>query len=200
MNRGLRTISTIALCLALGWSAVWAQEQDDFLQRYDLALESLTASVQALPESTSLAREELDRAVNALRSLARTSDRAALVTAMERIFARAREAIANQSDTDLAVQVEVLRGGFQRLVYDSALQSAIAGDLDIARTRLLEVATDVGVGDDTMIALADPQRSISELRYAFERGVASRVQQTLQTAREQAGTDLARAYRSLAGA
>lgn len=200
MNRGIRIISTIAFCLVLGWSTVWAQEQDDFLQRYELALENLTASVQALPENGSVAREELDRAVNALRTLARTSEGAPLVAAMERIFERAREAIANQSATDLAVQIEVLRGGFQRLVYDSALRSAIEGDLETARTRLVVIAADVGVGDAAMTALADPERSIAELRYAFEVGVAASVRQSLERAREQTATNLDDAYRSLADA
>lgn len=200
MKCGIRIFVTIALALTLGGSLGLAQEQDDFLQRYELALENLAASVASLPETSSIAREELDQAVNALRTLSRETDSAALISAMERIFERAREAIANQSSVDLAVQVEVLRGGFQRLVYDAALQSAIAGDLATARARLLAVAGDVGVPESTLAALADPDRTIAELRYALEVGVAASVQQRLQTAEEQASTDLDAAYRSLADA
>ena len=200
MKRGTRNLVMIALTVALAWSTAWAQEPDDLLQRYDLALERLSASVAALPEASSIAREELDSAVNTMRTLARTTDNTALIAAMERIFERAREAIANQSAVDLAVQVEVLRGGFQRLVYDAALQSAIADDLPTARARLLEVAADVGVPEATLAVIADEQRRIGQLRYALEAGVASVVRQRLATAAELAPNDLDAAYRALADA
>lgn len=200
MKPGIRMFMTLALVAALGGSPAFAQEQDDFLQRYELAKENLAAAVAALPEAGSVAREELDRAVSALRTLSRETDSTALITAMERIFERAREAIQNQSEVDLAVQAEVLRGGFQRIVYDAALRSAIQGDLDTARGRMAAVASDVGVGDEALAALQDAQRSIAELRYAFEAGVASTVQQRLADARTQASSDLDQAYRTLADA
>lgn len=200
MKRGTRNLVTIALTVALAWSVAWAQEPDDLLQRYDLALERLGASVAALPEASSIAREELDSAVNTLRTLARTTDNTALITAMERIFERAREAIANQSTVDLGVQVEVLRGGFQRLVYDAALQSAIAGDLPTARARLLEVAVDVGVPESTLVALTDETRRIGQLRFTLEAGVAAVVQRHLATAADAAPNDLDAAYGALADA
>ena len=200
MKRGIRILVTLALAWALGLTAVQAQEQDGFLQRYELAMENLDASVAALPDAASVAREELDRAVNALRTLARETDSGALVTALERIFERAREAIMNQSTVDLSVQVEVLRGGFQRLVYDAALQAAIEGDLATSRARLQAVADDVGVAEPALAALGNADRSIAQLRYAFEAGVAQSVRDRLATAREQAGTDLDAAYQSLADA
>ena len=202
MKRGIRILVTIALVGALGFGAVQAQEQgqDDFLQRYELAMENLGASVAALPDAASVAREQLDQAMNALRTLSRETDSTTLIAAMERIFERAREAIVNRSAVDLTVQVEVLRGGFQRLVYDAALQAAVEGDLATARDRLQAIANDVGVPEATVSALDDAQQSIAQLRYAFEAGIAESVQLRLAMAREQVGTNLDAAYQSLADA
>ena len=49
--------------------------------------------------------------------------------ALDRVFELARTAIDNRSATDFAVQVQVLTGGFQRLLFESALIAAVEGEL-----------------------------------------------------------------------
>ena len=126
-------------------TAAWAQDQDAYLQRYGIAVDGLRNAVATVADDPITAREGIDRAFNALLTLSRDATGTTLVTAMERVFERARTAIANGSADDLAVQASVLEGGFQRLAYESALSAALSGDLTVARARLSRIASDVGL-------------------------------------------------------
>jgi hypothetical protein len=200
MNRGTHplAIRLLALALALVATTVAAQEQDAYLDRFDLAIGNLALAVEALPADAVQAREEIDRAFNALLTLSRDTASVPLADALERVFERARTAIGNGSQDDLAVQAAVLEGGFQRLVYDSALRAAVDGNLPLARSRLVRLADSLGVAEAERLALADPDGAAAALRYELESGVADVIAARLADARERgAGGD---AYRALASA
>ena len=193
-----RVTAALALILLLGCTA-HAQQQDSVLQSYSLAVENLDEALVSLPTDGALSREALDRAAQTLRPLSRDVVSTSLIGALENTFARAATAVQNQSATDLAVQVAVLRGGFQRLVYESALRAANEGDLELARERLVALATDLGFSVttlDTMSAAGD----YATLIVAFDQGVARAVQHDLGAASEQLGTDRGNTYVNLAKA
>ena len=198
-NRRLALGAVLALALALA-AAAWAQDQDAFVQRYGIAVEHLRLSVDAMPGDGVTARDNVDRAFASLLTLARDAAGSNLVVGMQRVFDRARTAIANGSRDDLAVQAAVLEGAFQRLLYDAALRSAIDGDLRLARERLLRIADDVGFGQQERAAVADPDQPMATLRFLVEVGVAEVVTTRLAVARELASTDRGAAYRVLAQA
>lgn len=177
-----------------------ALEQDAYLQRYEIAVDNLRTAVSAMPGDGVLARESVDRAFNALLTLSRDSAGSQLVMALERIFERSRTAIGNGSQDDLAVQAAVLEGGFQRLVYDAALQAAVDGDLPLARERLDRLAQDLGFAEVDRQALADPSQPASALRFHVEAGTADAIALQLGVARELAASSTGGAYRALARA
>jgi hypothetical protein len=197
--RTLRLALSALIALALV-SAAWAQEQDAFLQRYELAMEHLRSAVEAMPADPISAGNSIDRAVASLLTLSRDAAGSNLVVGMQRVFERARTSITNGSRDDLAVQAAVLEGGFQRLVYDAALRSALAGDLPLARLRLAQVAADVGFAAPDAAALVDPSQPIATLRFLMETGVSEVIRTRLAVAAGLASTDPGGAYRALARA
>ena len=193
---------TVALVAVLFATLAWAQEavpEDDVLQRYELATENLSAAADALPGDAVGARTALDRAFSALLTLSR-GDASTLSDSLDRVFERARTAIDNRSATDLAVQTAVLRGGFQRLLFESALTAAVEGRPDLARSRLLRLAADLQLGE-ARLAQLDDLTDAGPFRRVFEAGVAEQVSARLQTL-AQAGVpeDRDAAYRALARA
>jgi hypothetical protein len=179
--RTLRLALSALIALALVSSA-WAQEQDAFLQRYELAMEHLRSAVEAMPADPISAGNSVDRAFASLLTLSRDAAGSNLVVGMQRVFERARTSITNGSRDDLAVQAAVLEGGFQRLVYDAALRSALAGDLPLARLRLAQVAADVGFAAPDAAALVDPSQPIATLRFLVETGVSEVIRTRLAVA------------------
>ena len=200
MNRGTLPLVRWLLIAALLIGVATAQQDDAYLDRYDLAIDNLQRSVEALPTDAILAREEIDRAFSALLTLSREAAAGPLATALERVVERARTAIGNASVDDLAVQVAVLEGGFQRLVFDAALRSAAAGDLEQARARLGRLGTDLGMAPADLALLADAEQAAGALRFDFEAGVAAVIATRLAVAQELAETNVGGAYRSLARA
>ena len=201
MNRAMHplVIRLLVLALALGASVATAQDQPDaYLDRYDLAIGNLGRAVEALPTDAVQAREEIDRAFNALLTLSRDTASGPLAAALERVFERARTAITNGSQDDLAVQAAVLEGGFQRLVYDSALRAAVDGNLPLARARLVRLADHLGMAEADREALANPEGAAATLRFVLEAGVADVIALRVATARE-VGAE-GGAYRALAAA
>ena len=195
----LRPIAVVAALFALGGAPALAQE-DSVLQRYDLAVENLEFAVQSVPGDALQARDELERALNALLTLSRDTTSATLVDAMQRTFESARVAVDNQSRADLAVQAAVLRGGFRRLVADSAFTTGAAGDIDTTTARLVHLAEDMGFSAEDMAALQGADASVDSLRLAFEAGTAGSVATELAVAERLLPTDRAAAYESLATA
>jgi hypothetical protein len=193
-------VATLAATLA--FAVAFAQEatpEDDVLRRYELATDSLTAAVDALPDDAVEARSALDRAFSALLTLSR-GDGSALADSFDRVFERARTAIDNRSATDLAVQAQVLVGGFQRLLFEAALIAAVEGDEALARARLLALADDVGLGE-TRVAQLQAETQAGPLRRVFEAGVAEQVAARLDLLLEAgAPQDTDAAYRDLARA
>lgn len=193
---------TVGLVAVLIASLAWAQEavpEDDVLQRYELATENLSAAAASLPDDPVEARTALDRAFSALLTLSR-GDTGTLSDSLDRVFERARTAIDNRSTTDLAVQTAVLRGGFQRLLFESALTAAVEGRPDLARSRLLQLAQDLQLGEARLAQLED-LTDAGPFRRVFEAGVAEQVSARLQALAE-AGVpeDRDAAYRTLSRA
>jgi hypothetical protein len=197
--RTLRLALSALVALALAASA-WAQEQDAFLQRYELAMEHLRSAVESMPADPISAASSVDRAFASLLTLSRDAAGSNLVVGMQRVFERARTSITNGSRDDLAVQAAVLEGGFHRLVYDAALRSALAGDLPLARLRLARVAADVGFAPSDAAALVDPGQPTATLRFLVEAGVAEVIRTRLAVAGGLAATDPGGTYRALARA
>lgn len=194
----LRFFATCVLVATLGIGAAFAQD-DSVLQRYDLAVENLEFAVAAVPGDGVQARDELERAVNALLTLSRDATSTNLVQAMERTFERARTAVENQSRTDLAVQSAVLRGGFRRLVMDSAFTAAAEGDTTLALERLLHIGRSMNFTAADLDALAATTDAVS-MRLAFESGAAASIATELTVADRLQASDRDAAYVSLATA
>lgn len=198
MIRRQLSLATAVLAVALWSGAAFAQE-DSLLQRYDLALENLQVATASVPGDGLQARDELERALNALLTLSRDATSSNLVQAMERTFERTRVAVENQSRTDMAVQTAVLAGGFSRLVLDSAFSSAGGGDLALARGRLEHLARSLEFGADAVSEIANAGSSAA-LRLAFEAGAADAVAAELKVAAQLVDDDRDGAYVSLAKA
>lgn len=196
MNRRLHVIAIALATLILGSAAA---QEDNLLQRYDLAIENLEIAVASVPDDGLQARDELERALNALLTLSTNATSPTLVQAMERTFDRTRIAIENQSQTDMAVQTSVLAGGFARLIMDSAFNAAAAGETEIARSRLTHLATDLGFDDTARQALAEADTGAA-MRLAFEAGAADAIGVKVAAAEELATTDQSAAYERLAAA
>src|SRR5690606_24293748 len=192
----LRPIAVVAALSVLCGAPALAQE-DSVLQRYDLAVENLEFAIASVPGDAVQARDELERAVNALLTLSRDTTSATLLTAMQRTFERARTAVDNQSRADLAVQAAVLRGGFRRLVADSAFTAGAASDRDTALARLTHIAQDMGFAAADLEALQAAGPSLGDLRLAFEAGAAQAIAAELTVAERLLPSDREAAYESL---
>ena len=193
-----RRLLLVALCAFLGGAQA---QTDELLQRYVLAMQTLDNSVAALPIDRVESLQTLDRAANALITLSENVGSDALISGIEATFARAREAInENRSQTNLAVQVQVIKGGFQRLMYESALREASQGNIARARERLLRLASDMNFSEATRNAL-DEAADLASLQRAFEQGSAEQSRNALNQSQEQfANNQAEEAYRSLARA
>ncbi len=200
MNRGTLPLTRWLLIAVLTFGVAMAQQDDAYLDRYDLAIDNLQRAVAALPTDAVLAREEIDRAFSALLTLSREAAAGPLANALERVVERARTAIGNESVDDLAVQAAVLEGGFQRLVFDAALRSAAEGDVPLARARLGRLATDLGMAPADQALIADADQSVGTLRFDFEAGVADVIATRLALAQELVPGNVGGAYRALARA
>lgn len=198
MNARQRVIAVWAVVVLAGAGVSLAQE-DNVLQRYDLALENLQFAIDSVPGDGVQARDELERALNALLTLSRDATSVNLVQAMERTFERARTAVENQSRTDLSVQAAVLRGGFRRLVMDAALTADTAGQTDVARGRLQHLAEDMSFPQASIDAVAAAETG-DAMRLAFEAGVADAIATELTVANRLLESDRDAAYVSLATA
>ncbi|HEX7004816.1 MAG TPA: hypothetical protein VF168_11590 [Trueperaceae bacterium] len=196
MKPALRHLLVCALLLVAG---IGAQAQgDEVLERYGLSLVNLSESVRLLDSDVAASRDELDSAAGALRFLATEAGNPSLIPALERVFERARTAIANRSATDLAVQNALIRGGFQRAVFDSAL-ARLGSEPAVARARLQRLAADLGFTEETSAGIAE-STSAGEVRRLFEAALASSVGRKLETAQAQYQESQDAAYRTLAGA
>ena len=186
--------------VSLGYS-----QEDTILRQYNLAYNSLEASVDALAEGNSVAaREQLDGLENTLRVLQPETASTNIVGALNNTIGLAQTSIQNRSQTDLSVQVAVLEGGFWRLVYESAISAADQGDVATAKARLLQIATDMGLPQETLDAIgatsADAAGAPLAMLTLLEQGVTSEVSTKLALSEELAATDRDSSYIQLAEA
>jgi hypothetical protein len=177
---------------------VWAQEQDGLLQSYSLAIDSLNLAVNSMSTDTIKSRDELKRASDALRPMAAESSSPALIAALENTFTRAQTTIQNQSQTDLSVQVSVIKGGFQRLLYEAAINSANQGNVELTQQRLSRLASDLNLPSETQTALAGGD--LGQLFTSFEKGVAQIIRSKVDSVSGILATDKGLAYQTLAEA
>ncbi len=191
----LRTIVVGLLFLSLAW----AQEQDGLLQSYSLAMDNLNLAVSSLATDTIKSSDELKRASDALRPLAAESSSTALIAALENTFTRAQTTIQNQSQTDLAVQVAVLKGGFQRLIYEAAVNAANQGNNALTQSRLVRLAADLNLPSETQTALTSTT-DLGQLFANFEKGIAQIVRGRIDSVSSILATDKGLAYQTLAEA
>jgi hypothetical protein len=186
-------------CALLSVAGLGAQAQaDEVLERYQLALTNLSESMGSLATDVTASRDELDRAAGALRFLAGRAGSPTLVESMERVFERARTAIQNRSQADLAVQGALLRGGFQRALYDSAL-TLLESERATALARLERLAADLSFDEQTRAGLAEVAGA-AQARLLVEAAVAERVRGQLVQAAARFPQDRDSAYRALANA
>ena len=180
-------------------SLAWAQEQDGLLQSYSLAMDSLNLAVSSLATDAIKSSDELKRASDALRPLAAESSSTALIAALENTFSRAQSTIQNQSQTDLAVQVAVLKGGFQRLIYEAAVNAANQGNNALTQSRLVRLASDLNLASETQTALGSTS-DLGQLFANFEKGIAQIVRGRVDSVASILATDKGLAYQTLAEA
>ena len=199
MKCGLSYILRCGLLLLLGFGfAQDGVQTDTVLQSYGLAMERLNEVANVLMDDASSSLAALDQAAQTLRVLSRDASSPSLVTDLERTFARAETAVQNQSAADLSVQIAVLRGGFWRLVYESALRAANENDLSLSRERLSRIAADMGFEDSGLDSLGSADAFV-ELITTFDTGAAATVQTRLDDASAALG-DKAATYAALSGA
>jgi hypothetical protein len=179
-------------------SLAWAQEQDALLQSYGLAMDSLNLAVSSMATDSIQSSDELKRASDALRVLAAESSSTALIAALENTFTRAQTTIQNQSQADLAVQVAVLKGGFQRLIYEAAVNAANQGNTALTQQRLLRLASDLNLPSESQTALGSAD--LGQLFTSFERGIAQIARTRIDSVASILATDKALAYQTLAEA
>jgi hypothetical protein len=119
----------LALCLlGLGWSSA-----QSLLDDYRRARNVLAASISAFPDDQVGSLDALRRAQAAFGPLSKGLE-GPLKRGLSATFTRAEAAVVNRSETDLRVQAAVLRGGFQRALYEGALEEAADGNMERART------------------------------------------------------------------
>jgi hypothetical protein len=191
---GLLSVATLVLV-----TTTFAQEEDATLQNYTLGIENLSQAVTLMPTDGLQSTDALERASQALRFLSGSSNSTALVAQLESTFERAKQTIQNQSPADLGVQVAVLKGGFQRLVYEAAITSANAGDLATTQARLTRLASDIGLSAEVQSTLST-EADLSKLFATFEQGSAGVVKANLANVLGQLATDKGTAYQTLASA
>ena len=189
----------LAVWLLVGLVLAQLEPPDDLLTRYEASLASLERSVATLPADGAQSLEALERANTLFIGLAGETASDTLIRGMEATFEQARTAIGRRSPTDLAVQTTVIAGGFKRIVYESAVRAALAGDLALAQSRLAHLASDLGLPQAQRQALLQ-ETALPALQAHFEIGTAARVMEHLASARAQAGTSVAEAYLALARA
>jgi hypothetical protein len=183
-------------------TAAYAQETppaDEIVSSYQNAREALQTSVRILPEDAVGAQENLERAANALRTLTNESTSISLISGLESTFAQARTAINERSQTNLAVQISVLEGGFQRLLYEAALLN-LANNPSQASRRLVQLAVDLNFGLERQQAISDLGSDQARQRANVELAILGLIQARLDGARSQASSDTAAAYRQFANA
>jgi hypothetical protein len=199
MNAAPRLIKRFILGLLLLASFSFAQEEDATLQSYTLAFDNLNIAMSSMATDSLQSSDALDRAAQALRPLSAQSNSTVLVAQLESTFARAKETLQNQSEADLGVQVAVLKGGFQRLVYEAAVASANAGDTATTQARLTRIANDMGLSEEVQTALGS-ETNLSKLFATFEVAAANVVKAHLGNVSGLLETDKGIAYQTLAKA
>ncbi len=170
MKRGLYLLSLFLLLFNL----VFAQSTDTVLQNYSLAFENLNKATEVFGSDTQQSIEALNDASQMLRPLSTGAD-STVIPGLERTFERAKTSIQNQSLSDLEIQVAVLKGGFWRLVYESALRAGENNDLASSRVRLAQIATDMGLDPAISEKITNSDQILAMLSN-LESGVAQQMQ------------------------
>lgn len=158
------------------------------LEQFERATTALEGSVAAFPGDQVGSLDALRNAETAFGTLGAGLE-PQLRQGMGAAFSRAEQALVNGSETDLAVQAAVLRGGFRRTVYEAALRAAADGQLGRAQTLLGAVERDLGLSEP---GVTGSSREV--LQTAFEARLAALALTRLDTP----GDDLEGRYRTLA--
>ncbi len=158
------------------------------LGQFERASTALEGSVAAFPEDQVGSLDALRTAETAFGALGAGLE-PQLRQGLEAAFSRAEQAVVNGSETDLAVQAAVLRGGFRRSVYEVALRAAADGQLERAQSLLRAVERDLGLSEPSVTG-----SSREALQTAFEARLAALALTRLDTP----GDDLESRYRTLA--
>jgi hypothetical protein len=199
MNAAPQPLRRFLFGLLLLASFALAQEEDQILQNYSLGIENLAQAVELMPNDSLQSTDALERASTALRFLAGSSNSTTLVSQLQNTFERAKTSIQNQSQDDLAVQVAVLKGGFQRLVYEAAIGSANNGDLATTQARLTRIARNSGLPEEVQTALSN-EADLGKLFATFEQGSANIIKAHLGNVSGWLEQDKGVAYQTLASA
>ena len=193
MSRHLRLLATVLLWSAFPFLA--SAQSEETLQRHTVALENLQRSVDQLGTDNTASIDALESAASTMRLVERDTSSRTLVEALDLAFANARTAIVNQSRTDLAVQTAVLRGGLQRALLESSLES---GTVEAARPGFSQLASELGLDVETVDALA-AAASLEELLLVYQAGLARSMAGRIQIVQSQFPESQESAYITLAG-
>lgn len=178
----LRLLLTLSL-LGLGWSSA-----QPLLESYDRATAALRSSSAAFPDDQVGSLDALRNAETAFETLGSAFE-PGLKQGLSETFDRAEAAIVNGSKTDLEVQTAVLRGGFQRAIYEQALRDAGDDRLPRAQALLNVLGRDLALSEPTFTGSS---RQI--LQSTFETRLAALSITQLDTL----GGDLENRYQTLA--
>lgn len=178
--------------------------EDERINDYLAARKLLTASVNSLEDDRLEARRFLDSAKVPFENLQFGNIGGdSLIQGVDTTFDRAITAISNGSMDDLAIQVSVIEGGLQRLLYESALVSIGEGDFETGKNRISYIAEDLDLTTEQRDAIAQASNQ-GELVSQLELGVVESMNNYNQRVRElTAGGDnnnIAAAYLNLANA
>lgn len=161
------------------------------LNAYEEAKTALERSMAAMSEDAVASLDALRQARDAFTPLDEGLE-PTLRRGLQETFSRAEQAIVNESQTDLRVQATVLLGGFQRGLYEQALERAAAGNLAQANAFLEVLATDLQLSPRQLEG-----DSVQSLQTGFEQRLATRSLAELTALSELPATDRGGVYERL---
>ncbi|MEZ4631092.1 MAG: hypothetical protein R2880_10355 [Deinococcales bacterium] len=123
-------------------------QEDEVLRLYRVIVDILDETVLELADRPERSSERLQLAEDTFNRLLQTQViSSGIVQGVRQTFERSKEAVINRSLTDLIIQNAVIKGGLQRLVYESALGEA-SQHQELARGRFAQLVEDMKLSEE----------------------------------------------------
>ncbi len=169
MNGVMRTLLHITLGIILLGHFAFTQEveledttsEDVKLNRYHEIIAVLDESVSFFPTEPEKSRRSLELARETFEFLSQGGfGSSSVANGINTTFENALSAVTNRSEADLNIQVTVIKGGLQRLLYEVAADEASEGDLDLAKTYFSEIVKAIGGSEDNINQIRESQNPL----------------------------------------